>query len=173
MIPKFRGLFRKSEKKSIFCIDTCFIEGTILKHIERDTWNIKIKDDFNERLRRLNRQDIILLINEINEFEIKSKLMRQFSLSLNKANFIYDNAMILLKNISKAEIKDIKLTPRLINWMLVYGLDFKDGLLISIAERLELPFVTSERNAEKWKNAYSGVLKERDFWDLLEKDRGS
>ena len=63
-----------------------------------------------------------------------------------------------------------QINPSLINWMLRYRLDFADGLLINIAQRLQLPFITSERKAEKWKEAYEGVMSQEDFWRILEKN---
>ena len=48
--------------------------------------------------------------------------------------------------------------------MLKHRLTLNDGLLINIAQRMEVPFITSERKAEKWKEAYSGIMSQEDFW---------
>jgi predicted nucleic acid-binding protein len=48
--------------------------------------------------------------------------------------------------------------------MLSNNLDFQDGLLIATAQRLKVPFVTSERKAENWKKTYEGVKSITEFW---------
>lgn len=130
----------------------------------------KIKDDFDERFRRLSElKGIKLCICEINEFEIKSKLRKEYSIPLNRVYHIYDEVMDKLKHIIKIKIDLVKFTPELTKWMLANDLDFKDALLINIAQLLQIPFVTSERRADRWKNAYDGVMSDREFWSKLEK----
>lgn len=43
MIRNIKDWFVKTEKQPIALIDSCFIEGTILKHIETDKWNVKLR----------------------------------------------------------------------------------------------------------------------------------
>ena len=57
--------------------------------------------------------------------------------------------------------------------MIKNNLELKDGLLINFAQSLDIPFITSERKAEKWKNAYAGVMSQTDFWNELKKNSSS
>ena len=140
MIKSFKNIFRNTEKQFVGCIDTCFIQGTILKQIEKkNIWKVKIKDDFGERLKRFQDSKCLLFINEINEFEMKNKLLKSYNISLPKAKDIFDKSITLLRVVRKFQIKEIRITSDLIHWMLKNELDFKDGLLISIAQKLEIP----------------------------------
>jgi|GEM_PF-4645290 len=167
MIENLKNIFKNTRRQFVGCIDTCFIEGTVLKHIEKSSWKIKIKDDFNERLKNFLNINCILLINEINEFEIKNKLLKDYSISMIQAKSIFDRSIDMLKVVKKIQIKEIRITSDLIHWMLKNRLSFQDGLLISIAQKLQVPFITSEKRAENWKSAYEGVIGEKEFWNII------
>jgi len=122
-----------------------------------------------ERLKDLNKYKCILLINDINVYEIKNKLLREFNVPYWKLEDVYSSAMTKFENIIYMPIGEIKITPALVNWMLKHKLTLKDGLLINIAQRLKIPFVTSERKSEKWKQAYKGVMSQNEFWNELRK----
>ncbi len=166
MLRKLRRRLR-FDRKFIGCIDTCFIEGTMLKVIEKETWKIEIKDDVGERLKSLNEANCLLLINSINEFEIKSKLMRSFGIPFERVNGVYEEIERIFVNVKSIEIDEVRITSSLVNWMLRNRLMLRDGLLIATAKRLEVPFITSERKADLWKNAYEGVMDQKEFWERV------
>ncbi len=167
MVNFFFSNIKRNSKKFIFCLDTSFIEGTILKLIQKGNWNIDIKED--KRLNELNSKSCLLLINDINIYEIKNKLLREFNLPLSKIDEVYRNSILKFNNIKYVSIGDIKINHPFVNWLLKHKLSLEDGLLINIAQRLELPFVTSERKAKIWKDAYKGVMSQEEFWDELRK----
>jgi len=166
---KIRNLFKPPSRAFVGFIDTSFIEGTFLKLIEKDHWKITIKDD--RRLKELNEPNCLLLINDLNVYEIKNKLIKTYNIPLYKINQLYEEGIRLFKNIKKIESPVIKINNSLIRWMLENDLQFRDGLLIDIAQRFNLPFITSERNAKIWKKAYAGVTSQKEFWSKLEEYR--
>lgn len=168
MVKIIDKLLKRPEKRLSACIDTCFIEGTFLKLIEKESWRIRIKED--RRLKELNESNCLLLINDLNVYEIKNSL-KKFNVPINRINQLYEEGRRILKCVKKIEAPAIKINNSLIIWMLENDLDFRDGLLINIAQKLELPFITSEKNAIKWKKAYEGVMSQEDFWKELEKYR--
>ena len=88
---------------------------------------------------------------------------------MSKIDQLYEEGRRILHNIKKIEVPAIKINNSLIKWMLENNLRFKDGLLIDIAQRLNLPFITSEKNARDWKKSYEGVMSQEEFWRELEK----
>jgi len=162
------NLFSKPKKEFIGCIDSSFIEGTFLKLIEKDGWNIKIKED--RRLNELNKCNCQLFINDINIYEIKNKLLSEFNIPLGRLDEFYNKFICSFANVKRINIGEIKITPNLVNWMLKHRLKLNDGLLINIAQRMEVPFITSERKAEKWKEAYNGIMSQEDFWKEMKSE---
>ena len=160
-----RNLFSIPYRGFVGFIDTSFIVGTFLKLIEKDNWRVVIKED--RRLRELNEPNCLLLINDLNVYEIKSKLIRNYNVPFSKIDQLYDEGIRVFRNIKKIEPPIIKINNSLINWMLENDLDFKDGILIDIAQKFKLPFITSERNARTWKKAYDGVMSQKEFWNKL------
>ena len=138
-----------------------------MKLIEKEHWTIKIKED--RRLRELSEANCILLISDLNIYEIKCKLMKEFNIPLSKVNQLYDEGIRVFKIIKKIESPIIKINNTLIKWMLENNLEFKDGILIDIAQKLNIPFITSEKNAKTWKSAYNGVKSQKEFWGELKK----
>jgi len=165
MIKRLKHIFKQSQMKFMCCVDTNFIEGTVLKIIEKESWKIEIKDD--SRLKLLNECDCLIFVNDINIYEIKSKLLKDFNIPFDRLDEIYNSAMSYFVNIKRMKVEDIKISPPLINWMLKHRLGLKDGLLIDIAQKIELPFVTSERRAKEWKKAYSGIMSQEEFWSKI------
>tara|TARA_Y100000310_G_scaffold318836_1_gene373352 strand:- start:593 stop:1105 length:513 start_codon:yes stop_codon:yes gene_type:complete len=170
-MKSIRNIFKKPSRIFVGFVDTSFVEGTFLKLIEKDHWRITIKDD--RRLRELNEPNCLLLINDLNVYEIKNKLIKTFNIPFSKIDKLYDEGMRVFKNIKKIEPPVVKINNSLINWMLENNLQFRDGLLIDIAQKFNLPFITSEKNARAWKEAYVGVMSQKEFWDKLEKYRSN
>lgn len=161
----FRNFFKKPHREFVGFIDTSFIEGTFLKLIEKKHWTIKIKED--RRLKELNEPNCLLFISNLNIYEIKRKLMKEYNVPLSKVNQLYDEGIRAFKNIKKIEPPIIKVNNALIKWMLENNLEFKDGILIDIAQKFNVPFITSENNARVWKGAYNGVMSQKEFWEKL------
>ena len=165
----FKNLFKRAEAQKRFsaCVDTSFIEGTFLRLIEKDHWKGTIKED--KRLRDLNEANCLLLINDLNVYEIKNDLIKKHNVPISRVDQLYDKGIRSFRNVRRIEPPIIKVNNALINWMLENRLDFKDGVLIDIAQRLKIPFITSERKAGEWKKAYSGVMTVEEFWDKVRK----
>ncbi len=159
--------FGKESERFVCFLDTSFIAGTVLKSIEKDKWKIKIKLD--KRMDELNSSNCLLLINDIVTYEIKKNLIKEFNIPKWKINEIYSIALSNFKNIKYFPTGEIKINQALINWMIKHDLDFMDGLLITIAQKLEIPLVSSERKALEWKKIYSGVMTQNEFWNELRK----
>ena len=160
-------MLKQADEKFMCCVDTNFIEGTVLRNIEKGSWKIKIKD--NQRLKALNDCNCLLFINDINVYEIKNKLLKDFSVPFTKLDEIYNSALCVFTKIKVIRIGEIKINPSLVNWMLKHKLALVDGLLIDIAQKVELPFVTSERKAKEWKKAYEGIMTQDEFWKVIRK----
>ncbi len=161
------GWFNKESRKFVCFLDTSFIVGTIFKSIEKDTWKIRIKID--KCIEELNNSNCLLLINDLVVYEIKKNLIKDFTVHKWKVDEIYSLALSSFKNVKYFPTGEVKINQALVNWMIKHDLDFVDGLLINIAQRLEIPLVSSERKALEWKKIYSGVMTQDEFWNELRK----
>ena len=99
MIKRLKHIFKQSQMKFMCCVDTNFIEGTVLKIIEKESWKIEIKDD--SRLKLLNECDCLIFVNDINIYEIKSKLLKDFNIPFDRLDEIYNSAMSYFVNIKR------------------------------------------------------------------------
>lgn len=158
----------------IIFADSGFIMGSILEELSKKTINFRKEIKPDSKLKTLLREsyDLIIFINNLNEFEIRRKISREFHCDNLEAKRIFDKVLDSFPSLSKLRKMDIKITSKLINWMLSNSLDFRDGLLIASAQKLEIPFVTSEKKKlEYFKKAYSGVMSRKEFIEKLEKYR--
>jgi hypothetical protein len=103
----------KAKKKPLCCVDTCFILGSVLKSIEKGKWKINIKED--KRFKELLNASIIFLITELNVYEIKRVLVRNYSISIDSSHNILASILNKEKNIVYISMKEIKIEPSLIN----------------------------------------------------------
>ena len=105
-----KSLIRYIQKKSEFvcCLDTNFIEGIILKNIRNPKWFEWIQQD--RRLLALNQANALLLINEINEYEIRTHLIKRFGFSIKESEKIFNTSIGFFNTIKQIPIKEIKIT---------------------------------------------------------------
>ncbi len=120
----------------------------------------------SQKFELLRRAKALLLISDLNEYEIRRRLMQDFRKTFTEAKVLYTEFLNLLPAF-EIQIKDLHITPALINTMLQYKLGFRDGLHIFLAQKMKVPLITNERRAEQWKKVYPKVYTLEEFWKEL------
>lgn len=159
----------KGNKKEHCYVNSSFICGEVIKSIQKDYWKEEFKS--NKRLMELLEGDIVFIISSLTEFEIKKRLIRKYNKTFEESNKILEEFKSKFPKLITVDIKDIKITFNLLNWILKQDLGFRDGIHIIVAQRLDIPLITSERdkNLNKWKKAYEGVYSIENFWKVIKR----